>query len=73
MSELKNRVALVTGGSRGIGRAVAIGLASAGVHVAIGYVHHDDRANETLRAIADGGGWWTCPWDWPVCRPVSWS
>jgi 3-oxoacyl-[acyl-carrier protein] reductase len=54
--EFQGKRALITGGSRGIGKAVAVRLASGGAHVAVGYVHRDDRANETLRAIADAGG-----------------
>jgi 3-oxoacyl-[acyl-carrier protein] reductase len=53
---LRGKHALVTGGSRGIGRAIALELAAAGVHVAIGYVAHEERAQETLRAIAESGG-----------------
>lgn len=55
-SAFQGKRALITGGSRGIGRAVAVRLASAGAHVAIGYVQHEDRAHETLRAVADVSG-----------------
>jgi 3-oxoacyl-[acyl-carrier protein] reductase len=54
--EFQGKSALITGGSRGIGKAVAVRLASAGAKVAIGYVQRVDRADETLRAVADAGG-----------------
>jgi 3-oxoacyl-[acyl-carrier protein] reductase len=52
---LREKNALVTGGSRGIGRAIALGLASAGASIAIGYVKNDTRADETLKAAAERG------------------
>jgi len=58
MFRLDGRVAIVTGGSRGIGRAVSVALAQAGAHVVVGYVGREDAARETLAAIvaADGKG-----------------
>lgn len=50
-----NKVALVTGGSRGIGRAIAQMLAHAGVRVAIHYHRDNEAAQETL-AMMDGDG-----------------
>jgi NAD(P)-dependent dehydrogenase (short-subunit alcohol dehydrogenase family) len=54
--EFENRVALVTGGSRGIGRAVALELVYAGARVAINYLSDTDSARETLARVRNAGG-----------------
>ena len=53
---LKNKVALVTGGSRGIGRAIALRLARDGAFVAVHYGANRDRAEETVAEIEKHGG-----------------
>ncbi|MCS7233230.1 MAG: 3-oxoacyl-[acyl-carrier-protein] reductase [Synergistetes bacterium] len=53
---LLGKVALVTGASRGIGRAIAIELASRGVKVAINYAKSEKLAQEVLERIREGGG-----------------
>lgn len=57
---MADTVALVTGGSRGIGRAIAEHLAAAGHPVAVNYRSRRDAADETVAAIeAAGGRGWT--------------
>ncbi|HHY26679.1 MAG TPA: 3-oxoacyl-[acyl-carrier-protein] reductase [Desulfitobacterium dehalogenans] len=53
---LDNSVVIVTGGSRGIGRAIALELARAGAKVVVNYAGHGEKAEETLRLIQELGG-----------------
>jgi 3-oxoacyl-[acyl-carrier protein] reductase len=50
------RVAIITGGSRGIGRAVAKKLAAEGLAVVVGYVGNEAAAEQTLREIKEADG-----------------
>lgn len=56
MSSFKDKVALVTGGARDIGRQVSLKLAAAGAKVCINYFNNEEQANETLQLIKDAGG-----------------
>ncbi len=55
MYDLQGKVALITGGSRGIGRAIAIKLAENGVHIVVNYVRHRRDAEATVAAIEKYG------------------
>jgi len=56
MGELDGRVALVTGGGRGIGRGISELLASEGAAVAVNYRRDEDAARDTVGAIEAAGG-----------------
>jgi 3-oxoacyl-[acyl-carrier protein] reductase len=51
MSDISGRAAIVTGGSRGIGRAIAVALARAGCDVAVNFVHSDKEASSCVAEI----------------------
>ena len=54
---LSGKVILVTGASRGIGRAIAIELASKGATIAINYSKDDEGAKATLENVFESGGY----------------
>ena len=54
--ELSGNVAIITGGSRGIGAACAHGLAARGAHVVISYSRSEHQAREVVEAIVRAGG-----------------
>lgn len=53
---LENKVAIVTGGSRGIGRAIAVELASRGAAVVVNYNSSSSAAEEVVKQIQEAGG-----------------
>ena len=56
MGKLEGRVALITGASRGLGKAMAISFAGEGAAVAVGYNASAEGAADTVRTIRDAGG-----------------
>lgn len=54
--DLKNKTAVVTGGSRGIGAAIATRLAADGAHVVLTYHSSPDAADAVVKGIKDAGG-----------------
>ena len=54
--KLKNKVAIVSGGARDIGRAVSVKLAAEGAKVAVNYFNSKEEADQTLREIEAVGG-----------------
>jgi len=56
MFQLNDKVAVITGGSRGLGRATAITLANAGAYVVVNYQGNEAAAQETLAVIVAAGG-----------------
>jgi len=56
MFRLDGKVAVVTGGSRGIGRSICVELARAGAHVVVNYAGNEAKARETLEEITQAQG-----------------
>ncbi|KPQ41258.1 MAG: 3-oxoacyl-(acyl-carrier protein) reductase [Candidatus Methanoperedens nitroreducens] len=69
--KLENKVALVTGSSRGIGRAIAIKLAEEGADVVINYQNAKDHARMVSKLI---DAWeWQIPWERLLKRSGKWN
>jgi 3-oxoacyl-[acyl-carrier protein] reductase len=56
MFDLTGKVALVTGGSRGIGKAISLALAAQGAKVGLNYLSNNEAADEAVHQIASCGG-----------------
>ena len=53
--ELENKVCFITGGSRGIGRAIALAMADAGAHIAFTFIRNLERAEEVCQEVCSKG------------------
>ena len=75
MADLQGRVALVTGGSRGIGRAISLQLARAGADVAVNYASNADAANAAVEEIRGlgrkAGAYQADVADFEACRSMT--
>lgn len=54
--DLKDKVGIVTGASRGIGRAIAIELGSRGARIAVNFNHNSEAADDVVELISESGG-----------------
>ncbi len=71
---MKGNIALVTGASRGIGRAIALTLAKEGIFVVVNYNGSRERAEEVVREIKEAGGdgavWQCSVADYAACQEM---
>ena len=75
MAEFEGRTALVTGGSRGIGAAIAVALAQRGADVAINYHSNRDAADAVASRVRDlgrkAGVYQADVTDWDACQSMA--
>ena len=71
MHDFKGKTALVTGASRGIGRAIAVALARGGAKVALNYAGNQAAAEEALRLVREAGSPEARLFQFDVADPVA--
>lgn len=71
MYDFKGRTALVTGASRGIGRAIAVALARGGASLALNYAGNEAAANEALSLVREAGAPRAKLWRFDVADPAA--